>query len=362
MADLADLIRQLSFYQSGGRPEGQRDIDKINALFGNIKGIADSHRSIIADSLAAKKAQLENQKIEREGTPLTDRFQKVQGSQIAGTASPQGIITSPTQVSGMPEYLKSLGEGDFTLGETEKLAGIRKDLIPKEKEPMKQGVHYFVDKKSSKLLGQIPSSPGTGDTVTLIGGETSQDNTSIASQLRKEFINRPEVQDYQLVRTNINAMDSLYKGLKGGNTGNRVALDQGLITMYNKLTDPNSVVRESEYARTPENLPFINRLSGAIDKVKAGGAGLTDSDREALVIGAKIIGNERGKVFNELRGEYNKLSNLYKIDNRLTTGTLPEFKPYEYQDKYDKDVIDYAEKWGISPEEAQQIKNQRQGK
>ena len=63
------------------------------------------------------------------------------------------------------------------------------------------------------------------------------------------------------------------------------------------MTDPTSVVRESEYARTPENVPIINRMFGAIDKLKSGGAGLTNADREALVIGAKIVANERGKRF-----------------------------------------------------------------
>ena len=154
-----------------------------------------------------------------------------------------------------------------------------------------------------------------------------------ANDLRKEFINRPEVKDYVTVNTNVRSMDSLLIGALSGNMNNKVALDQGLVTMYNKLTDPNSVVRESEYARTPENLPTVNRISGALQKVFEGGAGLTDADREALVIGAKIIANERGKTFQDLRTEYEGLSRRYNIDSSLVTATLPEFKAFGIEKK-----------------------------
>lgn len=98
--------------------------------------------------------------------------------------------------------------------------------------------------------------------------------------------------------------------------------------MYNKLSDPSSVVRESEYARTPENLPLINRISGAIQKVQAGGAGLTNEDRQALVVGAKIIANERGKTYSTTRSGYTNLAGQMSLDPSLITATMPDFSPY----------------------------------
>lgn len=149
-----------------------------------------------------------------------------------------------------------------------------------------------------------------------------------ATKLRQEFINRPEVKEYVNINTQVRSMDSLLKKAKEGNIQNKVALDQGLITMYNKLTDPNSVVRESEYARTPENLPLLNRLTGAIQKVQQGGAGLTDSDREALVWGAKVIANERGKTYNDTLQGYLELAGMNAIDSNLVTRGLEEHKDY----------------------------------
>lgn len=140
-----------------------------------------------------------------------------------------------------------------------------------------------------------------------------------STKLREEFINRPETKDYLTVSTNVRAMDSLLADSMAGNVNSKVALDQALITMYNKLTDPQSVVRESEYARTPQNLPLVNAISGAIQKVQQGGAGLTDQDRQALVAGAKIIADERGKTYNATLASYEDLGNQYGIDPSLIT-------------------------------------------
>ena len=151
----------------------------------------------------------------------------------------------------------------------------------------------------------------------------------IATDLRKEFINRPEVKDYVTVSTNVKSMESLLQeALRTGDESNLVAIDQGLITMYNKLTDPNSVVRESEYARTPQNLPMVNRILGAIQKIQQGGAGMTKEDREALVLGAKIIANERGGAFQERRNSYTNQALDAGIDPFRVTGTLPPFERF----------------------------------
>jgi hypothetical protein len=163
----------------------------------------------------------------------------------------------------------------------------------------------------------------------------------IATDLRKEFINRPEVKDYVTVATNVKSMDSLLQeALKTGNSSNLVAIDQGLITMYNKLNDPSSVVRESEYARTPQNLPMVNRIYGAIQKIQQGGAGMTNEDREALVLGAKIIANERGGSFQERRDSYTNQALDAGIDPFRVTGTIPPFERFVIQSNGNTNTVE----------------------
>ncbi len=163
----------------------------------------------------------------------------------------------------------------------------------------------------------------------LKASKNEKENIDTALKLGKQFIDRPEVKDMIVVKSNVSSMDALLKSSKEGNLENQLALDQGLITMYNKITDPRSVVRESEYARTAENIPFVNRIIGAIQKIEQGGAGLTDEDREALVFGAKIIANERGKISNETRKGYIDLAGTLNIDPKLIVGTIPVFKAFD---------------------------------
>ncbi len=159
--------------------------------------------------------------------------------------------------------------------------------------------------------------------------EKSGEVTKIANDLRQEFINRPEVKEYVTVATQVKSMDSLLNKAMAGEIKGRLALDQALITMYNKINDPIGTVRESEYARTPENLALINRMQGAIDKISSGGAGLTNEDRKALVFGAKVIANERGRQFNQTRSGYEELAGKMNADTSLVTGTIPSFGEFD---------------------------------
>lgn len=168
----------------------------------------------------------------------------------------------------------------------------------------------------------------SGNWKQLTPRERTGTDLMTASKLRQEFINRPEVKEFVTVATNVRSMDSMLNSAIKGNVNNRVALDQALITMYNKLTDPNSVVRESEYARTPENLPLFNRFGGALDKLQKGGAGLTNQDRQTLVWGAKIIANERGKTFNTTYEDYNMLAREYGIKPDLVLRGMDKFTEY----------------------------------
>ena len=144
--------------------------------------------------------------------------------------------------------------------------------------------------------------------------------TERAFKLRNEFQALPLVKEYQVVRSKVTSMDALMEGVKKGDEQSKLALDQGLITLFNKITDPESVVRESEYERTGKNLSLINRFKGAFQKLKIGGAGLTDEDRDALVFGAKLMANARTKQYNKLKSNYDSLSNSFGAEADLVTG------------------------------------------
>lgn len=137
-----------------------------------------------------------------------------------------------------------------------------------------------------------------------------------AVTLRKEFNNLPEVKEYNQTIPKIKSMQSAFAEAK--TTGNFVAVDQALITLFNKLTDPNSVVRESEYARTAENIPLVNQIKGKVQKVLSGGAGLTSEERFQLMNMANLM----QKGYTEIRNRRLKEYQGYGTQSGLKPGFL----------------------------------------
>lgn len=135
---------------------------------------------------------------------------------------------------------------------------------------------------------------------------------SAGTSLRKEFYDHSDVQNYLEIKARYDVMKSAMEEAK--KTDNFVAVDQALITTFNKITDPDSVVRESEYARTSSDLSILNRLRGKFQKLEFGGAGLTDSDRKALTrMAAKFMNISQNKYRKRLH-EYRGYVTNYGLD------------------------------------------------
>lgn len=72
-------------------------------------------------------------------------------------------------------------------------------------------------------------------------------------------------------------------GLKRFNEGDKIGGSQAVLVTFQKILDPTSVVRESEYARSGEGLSLANRLEGYIQRLKEGGAGVPPAELAAMV-------------------------------------------------------------------------------
>lgn len=144
----------------------------------------------------------------------------------------------------------------------------------------------------------------------------------------KTYISQPEIKNYNEIKTKVRTMDSSLEAEKRGDMNGKLALDQALITVFNKALDPESVVRESEYARTPENLSAVNRVVGSVQKFTQGGGGLTMEDREDLVLAAKIIGNEFSRAAKEAQKGFIDVADTVGIDStsiKKVTGDIIQF-------------------------------------
>ena len=148
--------------------------------------------------------------------------------------------------------------------------------------------------------------------------------------MRKDFETLPEVKNFTDVNIKASQMAQAIEESKKTNTF--VAVDQALITMFNKMTDPQSVVRESEYARTSNDIATVNMIKGKAQKILIGGAGLTTVERDALKSMAdRFLVASRAR-YDEVATEYTRLAKTYGYEPNNVVfrgaskkGGVPEF-------------------------------------
>lgn len=116
--------------------------------------------------------------------------------------------------------------------------------------------------------------------INNVGNEhlEGKDRFDAEVKLSNEFNDRTA--DYNKASVQIGNIVSSYElALEATSRGESInAASQGVLVAFQKLLDPTSVVRESEYARSGQGLSLISRLEGQYSQLKQGGAGIKASD------------------------------------------------------------------------------------
>lgn len=169
----------------------------------------------------------------------------------------------------------------------------------------------------------------------------AKDTLAFTSSLRKEMEGDNIVQvasktkmNYESFKAAWNQSEAESRMLKTNpDQVTRNASDQALITTFNKMLDPASVVRESEYDRTPSGGSLYEQFLGLQEKLlKTGGSGMSDLQRKELNTVARSINTAYDKVLQERAQAYftdivhfNSQDNLQmKVDPK----SFPLFKYY----------------------------------
>lgn len=149
--------------------------------------------------------------------------------------------------------------------------------------------------KHSEFKSQYTSQPG-GPELPLFTRPTEESKksseVSVAQQssLRKEIANDTAISQYTDLNTTYQGMQAIADtALSKPTKESRAQLDQALITMFNKMLDPTSVVREGEYARTTQGQALLSQAQAKFEALKKGGAGINDATRREMVEVAKTL-------------------------------------------------------------------------
>jgi len=117
-------------------------------------------------------------------------------------------------------------------------------------------------------------------------------------------------------------------------------MDQAIIIAFNKLKDPTSVVRESEYLRSAQGQSVLDRLSGWFSKGMEGGSGLSADERRLFMQG--LMEGYRGLQDRYVEGT--RRERYTALRNGLNLGGIVESR-FLRQDQIDDiyDANDIAE-------------------
>ena len=83
---------------------------------------------------------------------------------------------------------------------------------------------------------------------------------------------------------------------------------------FQKILDPTSVVRESEYARSSSGLSMFERVKGAAEKLGKGGAGVSVSELQAFArLADEAVSKFGGGWLNQERSRIGRFADAYNI-------------------------------------------------
>lgn len=241
-----------------------------------------------------------------------------QGSPIAQVAP------APT---GQPGFTLSPGQQRFdTQGRP--IAGVA-PAVPTEK-PRAGSLQIAKEGDASGLAAGTVFQADPQGNVKIIsepGGEglSKADKTKIAVTQAKEFRTDERIKNFQIIERSERGMQAALKLSTSPNAKSKIASDQALGVLFQKMLDPTSVVRESEFARTPEGAALMSRLTSQIPKLVKGGLAISDSDRRALVTMAQKLLDEAKISANKAFDEFTVRADQIGLNKKIVFGGAKRF-------------------------------------
>lgn len=150
---------------------------------------------------------------------------------------------------------------------------------------------------------------------------------SATMQLRDRFVR--ETAAAATVKTQLDLMKSSLAAVKSGAVA---AGSQGVLVTFQKILDPTSVVRESEYARSASGLSLLSRIEGKWQTIQKGGAGVPVRDLEDFVaLGEQFMRNQASAA-NQTKTQIDNIATEYglkpsNITREINAETPPDVTP-----------------------------------
>lgn len=123
--------------------------------------------------------------------------------------------------------------------------------------------------------------------------------------------------------------DLMQTGLAAARKGDMAAGSQAVLVTFQKILDPTSVVRESEYARSAAGQALLARIQGAAERLAQGGAGVPVTELEAFAALADQFVQQAttNQSLQMIRGRIAATADRYRIPHEVVFGVEPQAPP-----------------------------------
>lgn len=295
-------------------PQQQAALNSITYNYGSLPDrVASVARTGDVQATAQAIAALGS---DNEGINADRRAQEAQI--FAGGGQPQ----QPQQISqqeviallsnpGVPQEIR-----DFAVAEYERQIKAQQEPDAQEFQitELADGLKYYVD-PTGRVPARLVDPTQQAKAEDVADFETEQ-------KLRKEFSGVSTVEDFYKV-------SDAYRRVEASATDPSAAGDLALIFNYMKMLDPNSVVRETEFA-TAQNAAGVPERIRALFNRTVDGQRLTEETRSDFVNRADLLFQAQASGFNEVVGQYRALAQEYGLEpDRIARKAEIEGKPPE---------------------------------
>ena len=156
--------------------------------------------------------------------------------------------------------------------------------------------------------------------VAMEGQTQDRQGVQSESDLRREFLGLPAVKEFQTIAAS-------YRNVVATANNDSAAGDLSLIFSFMKILDPNSVVREQEFANAQNAAGYPDIIRNALNRINTGER-LSERQRADFVAQARSVYDNRAATFNETATFYQGLAGQYgykpeNVANPVEIDTAP---------------------------------------
>jgi hypothetical protein len=145
-------------------------------------------------------------------------------------------------------------------------------------------------------------------TVRMGNGMTPGQAFAATRQLRNDY--ERETKAAQTVQQQLSLMESSLGAVK---KGQMAAGSQGVLVTFQKILDPTSVVRESEYARSASGMSLLSQIEGKWTQITKGGAGVKPDDLEQFVQLSRQFAKNQRAFAEQSRKQIDAIASEYGL-------------------------------------------------